>query len=331
MLIAIGQNYLKWGLPDGGGMRAVQGLQGVAQRLVDDLLPLARDRVVIFPPPEERYANIRFRGTGNHAVVRFTPELVRTVANLANMARDQGLDFVAFGLGTDHQFWRVRWAHDPDHPVLGKTCLCISRTHTWIRYEGKDFLFDEKEILETESMPLEKMSPVELLGKTEVQPTSVRASTHQQRYASRLQELLKAQQAYDIAERASLDGDMALDQDILTRLLSLWWSEEELNALKKIQNGLNDITSRMETWYDAIERETESLCLEIMGIRLGDSVTLAEDNRNTRIRVDGANMITDEEDKEVLFLLHGSRYRKDGLPGKREDTIAFRVPWKSST
>jgi len=247
------------------------------------------------------------------------------VARLANLVRDEGLAFAAHGLGSTDQFWRVRWAHDPNRAVLGQTRLCVSEKEAWVRYDGEHWL-GEATVLDTVAVPLEQIAPIDLLGHCEVDLTSARARTHQQPYADRLRALQEAEQAFEIAEHALATMDQDLDSEPLMRALALWWTDEQLEALHRVRSGLEEMGPWMETWEEALERERQTLCCEILGVRLGDSVSVAS---GTRVRLERVHLIFPENDGELVFLLHGPRYRKDGLPGKRADSGTVRVPWMS--
>ena len=330
VLVAVGQNYRRWLLSEGAGIRAEQGLEGVATRLVEDLLPLARDRVVVFSPPEPNEPRFSSRDTDQHAVVRFTPELVHKVARLANLVREEGMAFIAHGLGSADQFWRVRWAHDPGRSVLGRTTLCVSASEAWVRYDGTD-LWGEPRHLDTGAVPLERIAPVALLGQREVSMAATATRTFQEPYENRLRALARAKEAFDIAEQAWSGASQSLQPESLSRALALWWDDEQLRALGQVRTGLDEVVNWIDTWYEALEREEEALALEILGVRVGDCVSVEAGAQRATLRLHGVRLIFADDREELVFLLHGARYRKDGLPGKRSEHVSIKVPWKQKT
>lgn len=234
--------------------------------------------------------------------------------------------FAAHDLGSDSQFWRVRWAYDPCCAVVGRTRLCVSATEAWVRYDGNDWL-GEPRVLDTAVVPLERIAPIELLGHSEVEMPDVQARTHQAAFQSRLRALQKAEQAFDIAEHAWATAGRELEPEPLTRALALWWTNDQLEALQSVRRGLENMGPWMETWEEALDNERAALCRQILGIRVGDSVSVAIHQGRTRLRLEGVRLVFREDDGELEFLLYGARYRKDGLPGKRAECVTVSVPW----
>ena len=69
-----------------------------------------------------------------------------------------------------------------------------------------------------------------------------------------------------------------------------------------------------------MDAEREAICGHALGIALGDSVLASSNKGPVRIKVDRMDTHVTEDNK-LTFSLSGPRYRKDGLPGKREDIL----------
>lgn len=79
----------------------------------------------------------------------------------------------------------------------------------------------------------------------------------------------------------------------------------------------------LERWGEELESETVALCQDILGIETGD-IVLAESGKSTvRLKVEGMNVYSSDE--RVMFGVWGTRFRKDGLPGKRSEHFAIVV------
>lgn len=79
----------------------------------------------------------------------------------------------------------------------------------------------------------------------------------------------------------------------------------------------------LEGWGQELESETVDLCQDVLGMRVGD-IVLVESGKNTvRIEVEGMNVYSSDE--RVIFGVWGTRFRKDGLPGKRSEHIGVVV------
>ena len=330
VIVALGQHYRRWGLSEGAGQRAEQALERAVGELLDGLLAYARDRVVVFKPASHRGKPRYATYEDGHALVRFSPELVREVANLAYSTREQELSFVARQLGPTDHCWRARWAWRPDRHILGRTALCVSATHVWIRYDEPQQLSGHDRVLELESTPLETVVPPALIGHKEIDVPTVVDRAHQRPYAERLRALLRAEEVFELAERAWIDVSQGLGEDHLAKALSLWWTESQFAALHEVRTGLEEIGSYLETWRDALEQEEYALCRDILGIRYGDAVTGEVRSRRLTIRIEHIHLFFIAEREELVFNLHGARYRKDGLPGQRRETVPISVHWSNS-
>lgn len=80
---------------------------------------------------------------------------------------------------------------------------------------------------------------------------------------------------------------------------------------------------RLEIWEASLEAEKAELCRDVLGIEKGDIVVLKFQGKMVRIRIDGASFYL--YDTEVCFRVVGTRFRKDGTLGKRQDSFLLQV------
>ncbi len=100
-----------------------------------------------------------------------------------------------------------------------------------------------------------------------------------------------------------------------------------MNALRRMQSGLRDTETSMETWREALDQEREAIALRILDIRIGDCVSVESGDQRTVLKLKGIDLIFPDDRDELVFLLRGTRYRKDGLPGKRHEQAVITVQW----
>ena len=79
----------------------------------------------------------------------------------------------------------------------------------------------------------------------------------------------------------------------------------------------------LERWGEELESETIALCQDILGIETGDIVLVESGKSTVRLKVEGMNVYLSDE--RVMFGVWGTRFRKDGLPGKRSEHFAIVV------
>lgn len=243
--MAAGRCYERWLLPGGPATRqAEEAARRVAGRLVKALLPHARARVVVFAP----------RGAAAHegreapeiqVLVHFTAELVYTVAVLAKIVREQRLRFVARGLEAGEHHWRARLVVAGDRFATGESVLCVGARELWVRYTSRHWFDDTLEVIETEPVALDAIVPIDLLSHVEVRPVEVGLRVKQRQYAKRLQGLLDAERALEIAEHAYGgvgENDLA---ESPSQLLSLWRRPGQDDVIRSVRTALTDIAERL--------------------------------------------------------------------------------------
>ncbi|MCP5409749.1 MAG: hypothetical protein H6963_10680 [Chromatiaceae bacterium] len=79
----------------------------------------------------------------------------------------------------------------------------------------------------------------------------------------------------------------------------------------------------MEHWEESLEAEQGELCRDILRIEKGDIVLIDSQGQILRIQVDDASVYAYES--EVVFRIAGTRLRKDGTLGKRQESFTLRV------
>lgn len=179
-------------------------------------------------------------------------------------------------------------------------------------------------------MALDVIAPVDLLSQVEISPVVVGQCVRQRRYARRLQGLLDAQRALEIAEQAYAGVDEDALATGLSQLLSLWHPPGQFEALQSVRNALTDIAGRLEAWQEELDCEREALCSEVLGVSVGDAVSIAGPEGRCTLLLERMSVHVNGDPSEVCFYLQGRRYRKDGLPGKRQEFKAITVPWRGS-
>jgi len=73
----------------------------------------------------------------------------------------------------------------------------------------------------------------------------------------------------------------------------------------------------------AVVCERTELCRDVLGIEKGDIVVSELRGQTLRVQVDSAGVYI--HDSKVVFHLSGTRFRKDGLPGKRQEYLTLQV------
>jgi hypothetical protein len=280
------------------------------RELSELLLPLAAETVAVFKPQAKRTT-----WYGMDAIlVRFTSELRRCVAAMAQLAREHGLSSTARGLDRGDCGWRIRYAGDPEQFVSATAVIHVSPTELWV--EAHSAMDDA--VFIGERFSLWELIPEDVLGlRFKVLPPvlsrSVAASL-----SDKLTRLAEAESVHEMARRA-LDGMEGLpNAATIPAGLSMWLDDTQREAIHTVRESLADLERRMDRWESELELEHARLVEEILDVRPGDIVVASIRGNRARLLVEDVSGFISNEG--YLASITGRRFRKDGIPGKRQDT-----------
>jgi hypothetical protein len=174
---------------------------------------------------------------------------------------------------------------------------------------------------ETAKIPLEGVVPVELLPDRTVElPAEIRHSALKP-YANRLQALQDVENAFDLVSSAVYRMDSAVPDEHLALVDRLWFGDGADGPFSAARRALTEVESDLESWEQKLASEQARFVRDVLGVGVGDDVVTESRGRVVRLRLDGTSVHVSE--KAVSFHLWGMRYRKDGLPGKRQEYLVL--------
>ena len=142
-------------------------------------------------------------------------------------------------------------------------------------------------------------------------------------YGSRLQAIIDVERANDIVAGAAYKIDGAVPDEHLALVDRLWFGDEGNGPFISARRAWRNMEAGLEKWEEVLEREKEQLCEDVLGVRKGDNVILKTGEKMQRILLEGTSLYVSDED--ISFYLWGKKYRKDGLPGKRQECVYLHV------
>lgn len=142
-------------------------------------------------------------------------------------------------------------------------------------------------------------------------------------YAERLQALQEARAVYDGLVDVAYDMDRAIPNERLALFDRLWFSHGETGPFVTARRAWQRLEADLGRWEQEIESETVSLCVDVLGIEVGDIAVVESGKSLVRLEVEGMSVFTSDE--RVMFGVWGKRFRKDGLPGKRSEYFSIAV------
>lgn len=256
-------------------------------------------------------------------LVRFSPELRQTVARMAQIVRDHGLTHVARGLDRGDCGWRVRYAGDPERFISATTTLYVDAGELWV--EATSRMSDA--VFRSRRFSLWDVVPEDQLGVRVTELPPVLTVTRFGRRADALRRLLEADQVLEQGLDALRERDMQPDTgETLPEVLKMWLSEDERRALDVTRAAIASVQDRLEEWESALELERMRVAEELLDVRPGDVAVAEVRGRTVRMLVDHvtASLLPDS----LLAVVNGRPFRKDGKPGKRQETAYIEIPWE---
>lgn len=315
ILLLIQNSFAKW-IDD--GRVTVQYSTGVRHSLaglVQKLLPLAKEQVVVFRDNERaRYSD----GRGPIVIIRLTPWIQQRLAGLARLVREQRLSYIASPLVPRDHAWAVHHLYSPDSYMSAQSTLCVSATALWVECQRRPFFDgDRVDTFRTDQVALREIIPVDFLPAREITLPAVLPRTTARPYRKRLQALHDAERVFDMLTSSGYEMERAVPDERLAVADRLWSGEQ--GPFLAARRAWQSLEQEIERWEMALEAERSELCREILNIEIGDIAVVPSRDQLLRIRVESATVYAGEGN--VSFIVTGTRFRKDGTVGKRQESF----------
>jgi hypothetical protein len=105
-------------------------------RLVERLLPLAREQLLVF---ETESKLTSFRLDGPVIFIRLTKQLQERIVGLANIVRDRELQHVVMPLVAADHAWSTHHLYSPESHLFLDSWLCVSVREIWVGWNQKSW------------------------------------------------------------------------------------------------------------------------------------------------------------------------------------------------
>ncbi|PLW83310.1 hypothetical protein CWI75_07885 [Kineobactrum sediminis] len=318
-LLLIQKRYLKWLEERSNAGQVTHPSIRSVQALVSKLLPLAKPHVLLLEKKPDAHNR---DNRGPKIVIRLTPAFIQQVANLRRLAAENNLTYAAWDLGTFEHTLIVQYQYDWYSHAHSK--LCVSRdslwvvckvTHPW--YEGSD------ETLETSKIPLADIAPVDLVPKADIALPGLLELPKLAISKRRIKAFIDIHNIHDILSNAVYRHDTPAPDDHLVLLEKLYLGIETGGPLTAARVFCKKLEDLMERWELILDAEGEAICAEALGLAVGDTVVAESHGKPVRLKLEHMGAFFHE--RRLTFHLCGKRYRKDGLLGKRDESIYLRA------
>lgn len=316
-MIILQSRYEKW-LVDRTTALSINGALSNLSNLVDKLQPHAKAQLLVF---HRKLDNGYSRSVSPTISIRATQDFLGRVAHLSRLARANGLSYIAADMSALDYAWSVKQIFSPKAYTRAKAELCVSPHEIWIRGDVQDSWSRDR--FETIRMSLRDICPIDLMPPNEQRLPGRILRSGMKPYAERLQALQEALAVYDALASAAYDMNQAIPDERLALFDRLWFSQGEKGPFIGARQAWRRLDAELERWEHELEREAVTLCQDVLGIEVGDIVVVESGKSLVRIEVEGMSLYS--SDDNVMFSVRGKRFRKDGLPGKRDEHFSIVV------
>jgi hypothetical protein len=316
-LMLIQHRYARW-LKDRAGENEVAhaSIRSI-QALSAKLLPLAKAHILILEKEREGQSK---GDRGPKIIIRLTPEFKQQVANLYRLVRENNLSYVVWDSGPFEHAWIAQYHYHYEDYASAHSELCISRDFLWVDCLVKHYSYGEyEESFRTNKMLLSDIAPVDLLPKEDIVVPTVVEIPKLAVSKKRIKAFMDADNAHDILSSAVYNHEYPAPDEHLCLLERLYLGSEAKCPLTAARNTCRKLEEDMERWELAMEAEREAICSEALGLSRGDTILTESQGKSVRLKINQMNAHFSEG--KLSFYIAGRRYKKDGVLGKREDSI----------
>ncbi|KAA3509294.1 hypothetical protein CPJ18_22775 [Agrobacterium rosae] len=284
-------------------------------KLVERLLPMARQQLVVFETESKRTS---FMADGPVIFVRLTVPLQERIAALSAMVRDQELQHVVMPLTAADHAWSTHHLYSPESHLFLDSWLCVSAREIWVEWNRKSWREEEPpERHATNRIGLREVMPVDFLSTSNKVLSPVVSRVAITPYADRLRALQEAERVHEMMSTAAYAMQREVPGEILSVVDRLWFGEER--PFQAARDAFRHVETELERWDTELEAERSALARSILGIVPGDIVTSESRGKLLRLSVTGVTLYSGGS--SVSFMVSGIRFRKDGTLGKLQETL----------
>lgn len=317
ILIVIQNRYEKW-TSDRISAGSLHAAFTSLSNLVDKLLPHVKEQVVVFRPKRDRYDRETY---GPTLTVKSTSDFLKRISQLSRIAKDQRLVYLVADMsGLDHA-WSVNHIYSPNNYHKFDSYLCVSSKEVWVKIDMENDW--TRNNFESERIALADLGPIDLVPQEDRQlPGRIRRSWIKP-YEKRINALRQANAIYDSLVEATYDMEKDIPSEQLAIFDRLIFSGNGEGPFVKARQAWRGFEHDLERWEKELGAEKLSLCQDVLGIDLGDIVVVDSGKSTVRMTVESMSLFPSDE--RIMFSIWGKRFRKDGLPGKRDESFIIEV------
>ena len=286
-------------------------------KMVERIMPLARPQLLVFETEGRRHS---FHADGPIILVRWTHELQKRIATLADIVRRQNLGHVVQPLSAIDDAWSGHHIYKPEASFVLDSWLCISSDMAWVEWNRRSWRDENPpERHSTSRIRLRDVMPIDFLDSNDTTlPTAISEATIKP-YKPRLDALADAERIHEMITNAAYAMDRTVPNDVLAMADRIWFGKRR--PFQAAREAFLQIEEDLEQWEQQLQAERSNLARTILGVQPGDTVSSRRNGQLVRISAESVSLYAGEN--HVTFVVSGKRFRKDGTFGKLNETMTF--------
>lgn len=222
-------------------------------------------------------------------------------------------------MAADHA-WSTHHVYTADLRLFLESTLCVSTSEIWVECIRKAWREeDPPERFVTGSLNLQEIMPIDYLPVREVPLSPVISRAVVAPYRERLRALLEVDRVHEMLSDAAYAIEREVPDERLAVADRIWFGNER--PFRSTREAWRRLEDELERWETELGAERSALAQSILGIEVGDIVTADNGGRLLRLSVSGVTLYGSDEN--VILVVSGTRFRKDGTLGKLQDTVSL--------
>ncbi|GAB5415713.1 MAG: hypothetical protein Cons2KO_33160 [Congregibacter sp.] len=328
LVLIVQNNHMAWLKDRAGDERINPSSIRSVKGLLEALIRVASSHVLVLHSEGSVFT---VKTNGPTILIRLHPEFCQLIANLHALVLDHKLKHITYDLRDLEHAWIVQYLFHHDDFSTAKSYLCISGESVWVECSVRSGYgdYEEQRQVKTASVPVASIAPVELLQPRDVNLPTCLDIEKSHLSKERLTAFLDAERAYDILSAAVYQSErLENPPESLVLFEKLCLAPGDRGQLTQVRDMNRRLQTDVERWEAIMEQEREDFCKEALGIERGDIILSELNGKPVRIRADRLYAYF-SDNGDINLHVHGRRYRKDGVLGKREDSLYLKLQPKT--
>lgn len=184
--------------------------------------------------------------------MRWTHELQKRIATLADIIRRQNLGHVVQPLSAMDHAWSGHHIYKPEASFVLDSWLCISSDMAWVEWNRRSWREQNPpERHATSKIRLRDVMPIDFLDSNDTTLPTAISEARIKPYKSRLDALTEAERIHEMITNAAYAMDRSVPNDVLAMADRIWFGAKR--PFQAAREAFLQIEEDLEQWEQQLE------------------------------------------------------------------------------